>query len=412
VGEQDTVVERDETHQLSANPAAQSQRALTPLAYHSKLVAWLQKNEATVWAWGTSQKTRDEQLAEMRESMLRHTYRLEADSHADVHAACRKAMTALEIDAPVTLYQAGGNMNAALCFIPGEIHLVFQGPVIERLSSQELVALMGHELAHYKLWSLEDGAYHAASMILDHALAYSDTAASHTESDRLFSLHTELYADRGGALAAGDSAPAITLLLKTMTGIPNPDATAYLRQAAELEKNATPSQGISHPEVFLRAQAVDKWWRGEAGTEAWIAERLSGPLSFGKLDLLRQVELTELTGKYFRFLISDPAMRTSAVMTEIQHVFPDWQTEGEALTSQDMQDLTLDDSVRDYFAALTFDLAMADADVREDILSAGAQAATHCKFLDGYKNALRRDLKLTRAVIDRITAHAARGAAA
>jgi hypothetical protein len=412
LGEQITVVESKELQAASEEQTVGSQRKLTPLAYHSKLVDWLQKNEADVWAWGTSQKTRDEQLAEMRESMLRHTYRLEAEAHADVHAACRKAMRALEIDAPVTLYQAGGDMNASLCFIPGEIHLVFQGPVIERLTSQELVALMGHELAHYKLWSLEGGSYHATSMILDHALAYPEAAASHAESERLYSLHTELFADRGGAIAAGDPAPAITLLLKTMTGIPNPDAAAYLRQAAELEKSATPSQGISHPEVYLRAQAVDKWWRGEAGTDAWIADRLSGPLSFTKLDLLRQVELTELTEKYFRFVTSNPTLRTVAVITEIKHIFPNWQEEGDVLSAQEMQNLVLDNSVREYFAALTFDLAMADSDVREDILSAGAQAAMYCKFTEGYKAALRRDLKLTRAVIDRITNLSAKGIAA
>jgi hypothetical protein len=382
---------------------------LAPLPYHAELVSYLKDKEPHVWTWGTSDKVRDEQSAEMRTAMLRETYRLEPEAHADIHSACQHAMTALGIVAPVTLYQAGGStMNAALCYIPGEVHLVFYGSILEKLSRDELIALLGHELAHYQLWSMAGGVYHAANSILDHTIAYAEATASHVETERLYALHTELFADRGAAIAAGGAAPAITLLLKTVTGIPNPDAAAYLRQAAELEKNPTPSQGISHPEIFLRAQAVDKWWRGEAGTEEWIKDRLFGPLSLGKLDVLRQLNLSAMTERYYRLLLADAALRSDAVETEIRALFPYWKADGESLTFDDLAALQIDDSVRDYFAALTFDLAMADADVREAILSVGAQAAAKMKGLDAYRQALRRDLKLTKPVIERITAHTAK----
>ncbi len=386
---------------------------LTPLDYHQQIVAHLQTREQKVWAWGTSQKVRDEHNEEMRTTMLRETYRLEPEAHGDIHAACQSAMASLGISAPVTLYQAGSaQMNAALCYIPGEIHMIFQGPILEKLSDAEQLALLGHELSHYHLWSMADGSYHAANNILDHTLAYSETAASHVESERLYGLHTELFADRGGAIAAGSADAVITMLLKTMTGIPKPDAAAYLRQAEELEKNPAPSQGVSHPEVFLRARAIDKWWREDVTTDAWIKDRLFGPLSLGKLDLLRQIEMTELTQKYFRFLLADETVRSERVITEIQSIFPEWQPSGNMLTEADMDALLVDDSVRDYFAALTFDLAMADADARDTILTAGAQAATRLKGLEPYKQALKRDLKLTKAAVERIAAPVSRGKAA
>lgn len=171
--------------------------------------------------------------------MLKQTYRLEENSHPAVFAAARTIMSALGIDVPLTLYQANdGTMNASLCFVPGEIHLIFYGPNLNRLGETELLALMGHEMAHHHLWSTDDGDHFRASRILDHAMSYPDCAPSHRESARLLGLVAELYADRGAAVATGAVHPAVALLVKTMTRLSSVDPAAYLRQAAELEENA------------------------------------------------------------------------------------------------------------------------------------------------------------------------------
>jgi len=77
------------------------------------------------------------------------------------------------------------------------------------------------------------------------------------------------------------------------------DAASYLKQAAELDAAGSTSQGNSHPEAFLRAQAVDRWWNGDAELNSWIDARLRGPLSLATLDLPRQHELTAITRKFF-----------------------------------------------------------------------------------------------------------------
>ena len=362
-----------------------------------------------MWAWGTSQTVRNEQIAEMRETMLRETYRLEPESHQNIHGACQRAMLALGIDAPVTLYQAGGNeMNASLCFIPGEILIVLLGPMVERLDEDELVALFGHELAHYQLWSSFNGEFYAANSILDHALAYADASASLIETNRLFRLHTEIYADRGAAVAVGGIEPAIKLLLKTTKSIAKPDAQAYLRQAAEIESRATGSKGESHPEVFLRVQALDKWWRIEAGGENWIKNRILGPMSLSSLDLMRQIDLTNLTQSYLLELLQDSSLRTDAVLTEIKTLFPHWPDCAKRLNPDELNQTNSDQSIGEYFTAISFDMAMADLDVRDDILSAGARAAERISSVENYKTALKRDLKLSKSVIDRIIANANR----
>lgn len=384
---------------------SQSAPALEPLAYHRLIVEHLRENEPEIWAWGSSQQTREEQVQEMRSYLLRETYRIEAAAHPEVHDDIAAVLATLEIDAPATLYQASdGAMNAALCFVPGEIHLLFHGPVLEKLSREERIALLGHELAHYRLWSIEGGAYYAATTILDHALAYPGASPSHAETARLYRLHTELYADRGGAVAASAPGPAIATLVKTMTGMTAVDPQAYLRQAAEAEKDSNASQGETHPEVFLRAQALDKWWRGDPDAEGWIEKRIRGPLSVAALDLPRQYEATAITRRFLTRLAADQAADAEASANLIHHFFPDWQPGEEAIDDGALSSDRIDGSFRDYLVALSLDVAMADPDSRDAMLTAGARLSSIYDGAEAFKAALKRDLKFTKAAIDRVFA--------
>ena len=376
---------------------------LEPLGYHRLIVEHLRENEAEIWAWGCSHQTREEQVQDIRSYLLRETYRIDAAAHPEVHEDLLAVVAAMEIDAPATLYQAAdGAMNAALCFVPGEVHLLFHGPVLEKLSREERIALLGHELAHYRLWSIEGGAYYAATTILDHALAYPGASPSHLETARLYRLHTELYADRGGAVAAGAPGPAIATLVKTMTGLTSVDPEAYLRQAAEAEGKAGASQGETHPEIFLRAQALDKWWRGDPATEAWIEQRIRGPLSVAALDLPRQHEATAITRRFLTRLAADPAADLEATANLIRRFFPDWRPGEEAIADAALAGDAIDGSFRDYLVSLSLDVAMADPDHRDVVLAAGARLSASYDGAEAFRAALKRDLKFTKAAIDRI----------
>lgn len=388
-----------------------SPRTLDPLDYHKRLVDYLRKYEPNVWDWSQTTDTHQKQAEEVRDTMLRHTYRLEPSSHPDIFDACTTAMTRLGIDAPVTLYQANdGTMNASLFYIPGEVHLVFYGPILERLKGPELLALMGHELAHYQLWSADDGAYFKASQIVDHALTYPDSTPSHRETARLFSLHTELFADRGSALVAGEAAPAISVLVKVMTGLSSVDPAAYLRQAEELEAGNAKSEGISHPEAFLRARALDMWWREDSALEDWLVQRIHGPLSIEALDLLRQQELTAMTRAFFARFLAHLVTPADEVMTQIKAYFPDFQTEEEPLDLSKIAAERIDDPTRDYFVSLMFDCAMADPDSRDDVMLAAARSAEAIGAGERFKAALRRDLKWTKRDSDKLMTQAAKAA--
>lgn len=380
--------------------------SLEPLAYHRSVVDHLRSNEPEIWRWAASQETLAEQVGEMRALLLRQTYRLDAEAHPEVHEDIAAVRGALELEAPATLYQAAdsGGMNAALCYIPGEIHLVLYGPVLEKLSRPERVALIGHELAHYKLWSIDDGAYHVATTILDHALAYPGAAASHGETARVYRLHTELYADRGGAVAADAPGPAIATLVKTMTGLLNVDADSYLRQSAELEADPRASQGDTHPEIFLRAQALDKWWSNDPEIEAWLDKRIRGRLSLTALDLPRQHEMTALTRGFLARLAADPAADSDSVAALLRRYFPDWGADEQPIEDEALAPERLDASAHDYLIALCFDLAMADPDGRDAMLLAGARLAKGFGGIEAFRAALKRDLKMNRQAVDKLLA--------
>lgn len=389
----------------------QSPRALQPLAYHHDLIAYLLREERHAWEWSASGALLQE-VGNIRDAMLRGTYRLEEAGHAGVFEACQTAMARLGLDAPFTLYQANdGSMNASLVFVPDEIHLVFFGPILEKLDRDELLALMGHELSHYLLWSMGEREHYRASRVFDHALSYPGAKPSHRETARLLSLYTELFADRGAAVAAGGPEPAVAVLVKVMTGLTNVDAEAYLRQAQELEVSDAKSQGTSHPEIHLRARALQLWWDNDPDLAAWLDRRLRGQISIEALDLMGQDKLTQITRAFLARFMADLQQGSDEIATQLRAVFPDFGKGKEPLL--DLAEIgieRIDDATRDYFVALMFDLAMADRDATDAVMLAAAKTAAEIGATDRLTGALRRDLKWTKARADKLVAEAAKAA--
>src|SRR6266566_4053531 len=114
------------------------------------------------------------------------TYRLDAAGHPELYRSLDEAKARLQLDIPVTLYQAQNTpqLNAALFYIPGQGHIVFSGPMFTLLNAEELKSVIGHELAHYHLWEREGGEFHVAERLI-HAVASDPRAsASHEQSAR------------------------------------------------------------------------------------------------------------------------------------------------------------------------------------------------------------------------------------
>ncbi|MEL1263237.1 hypothetical protein [Pseudoxanthomonas putridarboris] len=379
-------------------------RSLLPLPYHGQVVAYLKHHEPEVWAWASIQQARAEHIEEVRAHLLRDTYRLDVEAHPEVHASLGVAMQRLGMDAPVTLYQSGGQeMNASLIYVPGEIHIVLLGPMLERLSGEERLALFGHELAHHLLWSRDGGDFYIADRILNDTLASPQAADSHRETCRRYSLHTELFADRGSAIAAGTLAPAVSTLVKARTGIANPDPAAYLRQAAEIDARETlASGGVSHPETFVRARALELWWQRADDLEDWLEAKLHGPLALNGLDLPGQVRLQAMTRGFLAHYLADVSLHSEAVLNQVRELFPDWSPGEAAVPPAAFGKQQADDSVRGYLNALMLDLALVDPDVQEAGLLRAANIARDLGSFEALQVNLKRDARFGRRELDRL----------
>jgi hypothetical protein len=167
--------------------------------------------------------------------LLKANYRLDADGHPELAERCAAVAQRLGVTAPVTLYQATGGLglNAMLCHLPGEAHIVFTGPILATLRGAELDAVLAHELAHYRLWEMDGGGFLVADRLMMAAANDPRAAASHAQTARRFRLYTEVFADRGSLAGCGQLEAAVAALVKTETGLPEVSATSYLRQADE-----------------------------------------------------------------------------------------------------------------------------------------------------------------------------------
>ncbi|GAB2681814.1 M48 family metalloprotease [Kribbella swartbergensis] len=277
---------------------------LSPLRYHRAVLACVRRVDERAWA-----ALLDRPTGRLDDVLLRNAYRLEEAAHPEVHEAGRRAAEALGVDAELEFFQVNGEPNACYVHQAGTAVVVFEGSLLETLDPDELTAVMGHELAHRVLWDAEDGAYLAVDRLLDAAAGDARTPQQYLETQRRWSLATELFADRGALTACGDVGITIRALLKLQTGLSTADPDAYLRQADEIDLS-TGSRGTSHPEGVARAWALKRWLAGED-----MESLITGPLDVDAPDLLDAALLRDLSREFAASIAHTEGLRTDAVAT-------------------------------------------------------------------------------------------------
>jgi len=356
--------------QESSGNIAPGVDALRPLPYHDAVIGYLKEHEHEVWAWACSAKSREEHAQAVREDLLKQAYRLDAATYPALHQAAVKAAARLGLAVPITLYQGSdGQINASLYYLIGEAHVVFSGPLLDRLTGAEIEAVLGHELAHYKLWSESGGIYHAADRILEATAAHPGATLAQLQTSRLFRLFTEAYADRGAVVASGSVEAAVAALVKSATGLSNVSGASYLAQAAEVvAKEPAASSQMSHPESFLRAHALGLWARGDAQAEPWLDAALRGPLSLDQADLVAQLQLESLTRRMLAQMLQPTWMRSDATLAHARKFFPAF----EATDKPDAplaHDLAVLPQCANYVSALLVDIATSDREMDDVALA-------------------------------------------
>lgn len=367
-------------------------RSLSPLPFHRALADALETLEPGLFRWFASDSYGKKYEENVRLELLRFTYRMPRDAHATLYAMSDEVATALGLDVPITLYQAqeDGGLNAGLVFVPSEAHVVLRGPVLSTLTEGEQRALLGHELAHHVLWTSEARRYRTTDALIEHMTAHVHGAPSHVQSALRWRRWTEIFADRGGLAAGDDLHATIGCLVKMTTGLREVDAAAYLAQAEEVVgKDERSSEGLTHPETFIRAFALAAW---HAGREDVLLDRLvAGKREIDALDLVQQRELTRGTRSLVDDILAPSFMQTESTLAHQRRFFPDAVKEEPGLIAWDTE------SLAEYAAYVLLDFGMADPDIEEISMPHVVHLADRLGVATTFARIAKKELRMSAA---------------
>ena len=375
----------------------QVNQILEPLPYHVELRDYLKSEERELWNWFASARALADYTEGLRLELLKSTYRLEAESHPEIFHAIDAARSGLGLDIPITIYQAQNTPqpNATLYFIPGEGHVVLSGPILGLLNGDELKSVLGHELAHYQLWQWEGGELHIADRLLQAVASAPRAAASHEQTARHFQLYTELHADRGSLRIAGDLNPVIAGLVKTQTGLAQVSASAYLKQAEEIfSKAAFSTEGLSHPEAFIRARALSLWADRGPDAHPELVRMIEGAETLDSLDLMGQRRMMDRTRRLLEQFLRPKWFQTPSVLGHAKLFFGDCTpatTADAALPEACKSD---DPRTREFYCYLLLDFVTADPELEELPLAAALELSRQLDLDAQFEKLAAKELKL------------------
>ncbi len=376
---------------------ADTHQTLEPLPYHVELRDYLKSQERDLWNWFASARAQADYTESLRMALLKSTYRLDPQGHPEIYAGVEEVKSRLGLEIPITLYQAqtSPQPNAALYFIPGEGHVVFSGPLLTLLNAGEINSVLGHELAHYHLWQWENGELHIADRLIQAVAGDFRAAESHEQTARRFQLYTEIFADRGSLRATGDLHPVIASLVKIETGLGQVSAAAYLKQAEEIfSKDHVTTEGLSHPEIFIRTRALSLWHEKSDEAHGPIVRMIEGAEKFSELDLLAQKRVASRTRELLRHFLKPRWLQTPALLAHAKFFFEDFQPASPATTSTLENLENADTGLREYFCYVLLDFVTADPEL-EDLPLAAALDFSRGLGLDAqFEKLAARELKL------------------
>jgi predicted SprT family Zn-dependent metalloprotease len=370
---------------------------LEPLPYHVELRDYLKSREPELWNWFASAQAQSDYTESLRMELLRSTYRLDSHNHPELHQCLDTARERLQLDIPVTFYQAQNSPqpNASLLFMPGEGHVVFSGSVLTLLKTEELQSVIGHELAHYHLWLRDNGDYHIADRLLQAVACDPRSASCHQQTARRFQLYSEIFADRGSLRVARNVHAVIAGLVKIQTGFPQVSAPAYLKQADEIfSRGVASTEGLSHPESFIRARALALWQEGPGNAEAQISEMIEGKADIDGLDVIGQVRFASATRTLLQHLLRPKWFQTPAVLAHAKFFFEDFAVD-DGLAAQLPKILTSGDArLQEYLCFVLLDFVRADSDLDEMPLAAALELSRRLEMESQFEKIAAKELRM------------------
>lgn len=374
---------------------------LIPPTYQLKVKDYF-KQQLKTWDYFSIVQNKQEQLRQFKTELLKNTYKFDPETETAIYDKVKLAKEKLNLDTlPVTIYQAQftDELNASIVFLENEAHIVFSGPVTKLLDDDELLAIIAHELSHVRLYSIQDGELEVADRIITAIANNYHSEAAYFETARLFRLYTEIFCDRGAYTVLQQIDPVITSLIKVSTGLEKVNAESYLKQADEIfsSDDSTITAGLSHPENFIRAKALQLWHEKKEAAEDEIIKMIEGTSDLDKLDIFRQKELAQLTRQILQLFLKPKWFQTAMVMSQAKQYFADFTVDEKALLSPALVDgiASAHNSVKDYLGYLLLDFVLVDTVLEEIPAGWAFQFAEDLQLKEQFNAIIKKEMKLS-----------------
>jgi hypothetical protein len=207
-----------------------------------------------------------------------------------------------------------------------------------------------------------------------------------------------------------DLAACVSMQVKMETGLKDVNADAYLKQAEEvLSGGHTASEGITHPEMFIRARALELWQHDRKQADAALESLIQGPLALGTLDLLRQKRVTHATRLLIEHFLAPTWIQTDTNLAHAKQYFEDFASSACGVRKIDEVKALLaagDEQFRDYFAYVLLDFATSDADLDEAPFAAALLLTRQLELEDRFTTIAGKELRMTKRQFESIRKNA------
>ncbi len=374
---------------------------LTALPYHQKVKDHF-KSQAKTWEYFAVNKNKEEQLQQFKTELLKNTYKFDPATDAFIYDKIAIVKEKLGLETlPVIVYQAQytDELNASIVYLNNEAHIVFSGSVTRILDDEELLAVLAHELTHIKLYSMLEGDLEVADRIITSIANNYNSEVSYFETARLFRLYTEIFCDRGAYAVIEKTGPVITSLVKTSTGLDKVNADSYLKQADEIFANETglKTVGISHPENFIRAKAIQLWHDKKELADEEIVKMIEGSVDLDQLDIFKQKDLAQLTRQFLQLFIKPGWFQSTMILSQAKQYFADFALDEKALLTEALVERiqTAHQSIRDYLGYVLLDFVLVDASLEEIPSGWAFQFAEDMGLKESYDAIIKKEMKFS-----------------
>jgi hypothetical protein len=363
--------------------------------YLDEVAALVEAEYREMWNEFGSEDYRLDQMNRVQLDLLRRTEALRGPYATRILDLGQEVAEQLDVaTVPFFLHQPQGSRTTVprLCFQTDEVHLVVSPEELARLSDEQIRAVLAHEVTHYVLWTVENGRYRNAELLLA-ALAADSRLSTSLQTERNYRRFAELVCDRGALRVE----PELETLATAMWELTPRDEE---QESPSLESVTTgagpPSQHGTHPSWAMRCWAAARWLDLAEKCEDDVRRAVVGQMSMDQLCLVDQRELRKWSHWILSRLTEPSWMQTPAVTGHVRLFFPDGVQQGEPAQDSIVSVLNEveDDGIRDYLSYLTLDIATVDRNLEHYPVAWALEVWGSVDWSDHVRDVVGRELKM------------------